>query len=62
VVSGRAHSGVAIGLQQSVLNGLGAAYPPLFGAFVALTSWRYGFAAIALLPLAGRRVLRALRV
>jgi sugar phosphate permease len=61
-VSGRAHSGVAIGLQQSVLNGLGAAYPPLFGAFVALTSWRYGFAAIALLPLAGRRVLRALRV
>ena len=61
-VSGRARSGVAIGLQQSVLNGLGAAYPPLFGAFVAATTWRYGFAAVALLPLAGRRVLRALRV
>ena len=61
-VSGRAKSGVAIGLQQSVLNGIGAAYPPLFGALVAVTAWRYGFAAIALLPLAGRRVLRALRV
>ncbi len=61
-VSGRARSGVAIGLQQSVLNGIGAAYPPLFGALVAVTAWRYGFAAIAVLPLAGRRVLRALRV
>jgi sugar phosphate permease len=61
-VSGRARSGVAIGLQQSVLNGIGAAYPPVFGAFVAATTWRYGFAAIAILPLAGRRVLRALRV
>ena len=44
-VSGRARSGVAIGLQQSVLNGIGAAYPPLFGALVAVTAWRYGFAA-----------------
>jgi sugar phosphate permease len=61
-VSGRARSGVAIGLQQSVLNGIGAAYPPVFGAFVAATTWRFGFAAIAFLPLAGRRVLRALRV
>jgi sugar phosphate permease len=61
-VSGRARSGVAIGLQQSVLNGIGAAYPPIFGALVAATTWRYGFAAVALLPLAGRRVLRALRV
>jgi sugar phosphate permease len=61
-VSGRARTGVAIGLQQSVLNGIGAVYPPLFGALVAATTWRYGFAAVALLPLAGRRVLRALRV
>jgi sugar phosphate permease len=61
-VSGRARSGVAIGLQQSVLNGIGAAYPPIFGALVAVTTWRFGFAAVALLPLAGRRVLRALRV
>ena len=60
-VSGRARSGVAIGLQQSVLNGIGALYPPLFGALVAATTWRYGFAAVAVLPLAGRRVLRALR-
>ena len=61
-VAGRARSGVAIGLQQSVLNGIGTAYPPLFGALVAATSWRFGFAAVALLPLAGRYVLRALRV
>lgn len=60
-VSGRARSGVAIGLQQSVLNGLGSTYPPLFGALVAATSWRVGFAAVALLPLTGRRILRALR-
>ena len=49
-----------VGLQQSVLNGIGAAYPPLFGVLVAATSWRAGFVGIALLPLAGRRVLRAL--
>ncbi len=61
-LSGRARSGVAIGLQQSVLNGIGAAYPPLFGAFVAATTWRDGLAAVALLPLAGRHMLRALRV
>jgi len=60
-ISGRARSGAAIGLQQTVLNCVGAAYPPLFGVLVAATSWRWGFASIALLPLAGRRVLRALR-
>lgn len=60
-VAGRSRSGAAIGLQQSVLNGIGATYPPLFGVLVAASSWRYGFAAVALLPLAGHRVLRALR-
>jgi sugar phosphate permease len=60
-IAGRARSGAAIGLQQTVLNAVGAAYPPLFGVLVAATSWGWGFASIALLPLAGRHVLRALR-
>jgi MFS family permease len=60
-IAGRARSGAAIGLQQTVLNAVGAAYPPLFGVLVAATSWRWGFASIAVLPLAGRHVLRALR-
>jgi sugar phosphate permease len=60
-IAGRARSGAAIGLQQTVLNAVGAAYPPLFGVLVAATSWEWGFASIALLPLAGRHVLRALR-
>jgi len=58
--AGHRRSGVAIGLQQSVLNGFGAFYPGLFGALVAATSWRVGFVAVALFPLAGRQVLRAL--
>jgi MFS family permease len=60
-IAGRARSGAAIGLQQTVLNAVGAAYPPVFGVLVAGTSWRWGFASIAVLPLAGRHVLRALR-
>lgn len=60
-LAGRSRSGAAIGLQQSVLNGMGSTYQPLFGVLVAATSWRLGFAAIALLPLAGHRVLRALQ-
>jgi sugar phosphate permease len=57
---GYRRSGAAIGLQQSILNGSGTLYPPLFGVLVAATSWRWGFLAVALLPLAGWRVLRAL--
>jgi sugar phosphate permease len=53
-------SGEAIGLQQTLLNGTGAAYPGLFGALVAASSWRVGFAVVALFPLAGWRVLKAL--
>ena len=58
--AGHRRSGVAIGLQQSVLNGFGAVYPGLFGALVGRTSWTWGFIAVALLPVAGRRVLRGL--
>jgi sugar phosphate permease len=59
-LAGRARSGAAIGLQQSLLNASGAVYPGAFGVLVAATSWRVGFIAVALLPLAGWRVLRAL--
>jgi sugar phosphate permease len=58
--AGHKRSGVAIGLQQSVLNSFGAVYPGLFGVLVAATTWRVGFVAVAALPLLGHRVLRAL--
>lgn len=59
-VAGHRRSGVAVGLQQSVLNGFGAIYPGAFGVLVAAASWRWGFLAAAVLPLLGWRVLRAL--
>ena len=59
-LAGYDKSGSAIGLQQTVLNVPGAAYPGLFGVLVAATSWRAGYAVVALFPLAGWRVLRAL--
>jgi hypothetical protein len=59
-LAGHGRSGLAIGLQQTVLNVPGAAYPGLFGVLVAATSWRVGFGVVALFPLAGWRVLRAL--
>jgi sugar phosphate permease len=59
-LAGHGRSGSAIGLQQTLLNGPGAAYPGLFGALVAATSWHVGFAVLALFPLAGWRVLRPL--
>jgi MFS family permease len=58
--AGHRRSGVAIGLQQSVLNGFGAVYPGLFGALVAATSWTWGLTAVAVFPLLGVLVLRAL--
>ena len=59
-LAGPGRSGSAIGLQQTVLNVPGAVYPGLFGALVGASSWTLGFAVIALFPLAGWRVLRAL--
>lgn len=59
-LAGSGRSGAAIGLQQTLLNVPGAAYPGLYGVLVAATSWRVGFAVVALFPLAGWRVLRAL--
>ncbi|HEY8646232.1 MAG TPA: MFS transporter [Gaiellaceae bacterium] len=59
-LAGHGRSGSAIGLQQTLLNGPAAAYPGLFGALVAVSSWRVGFAVLAIFPLVGWRVLRAL--
>ena len=59
-LAGHGRSGSAIGLQQTLLNGPGAAYPGLFGALVAASSWHVGFAVVAAFPLLGWRVLRAL--
>jgi sugar phosphate permease len=58
-IAGHNRSGLAIGLQQTLLNAPGAAYPALFGALVAATSWRVAFLAVAVFPLAGWRVLGA---
>jgi MFS family permease len=59
-LAGHRRSGVAIGLQQSVLNGLGAVYPGLFGVLVGASSWTWGFVAVAAFPLLGHAVLRPL--
>ncbi len=59
-LAGHRRSGAAIGLQQSVLNGAGAAYPGLFGLLVGATSWTWGLLAVALLPLTGWFVLGGL--
>jgi hypothetical protein len=60
-IAGHDRSGIAIGLQQTLLNAPGAAYPALFGALVAATSWRVAFLVVAIFPLAGWQVLRGLR-
>jgi sugar phosphate permease len=60
-IAGHNRSGLAIGLQQTILNLPGAAYPALFGALVAATSWRAAFLAVALFPLAGWSVLGTMR-
>jgi sugar phosphate permease len=59
-LAGPGRSGSAIGLQQTLLNIPSTTYPGLFGALVAATSWHVGFAAVAVFPLIGWRVLRAL--
>ena len=60
-LAGRGRSGSAIGLQQTLLNLPSTTYPGLFGALVATTSWHVGFAAVAVFPLIGWRVLRGLQ-
>jgi sugar phosphate permease len=57
-LGGLARSGAALGVQQTALAASGAVLPIAFGAFVAATSWRVGFAVSSLFPLAGWRLLR----
>jgi sugar phosphate permease len=52
-LAGRAKSGAAIGFQQTTLGLIGVVVPILFANLVEATSWRAGFAAAALGPLAG---------
>jgi sugar phosphate permease len=61
-LAGETRSGAAIGFQQTALSIVGVGTPIAFGAFVAATSWRAGFAFAALFPLAGVVALRGLRV
>jgi sugar phosphate permease len=60
-LAGRARSGAAIGIQQTVLSAFGTVVPVAFAATVAAVSWRTAFALAALGPLAGWLVLRPLR-
>ena len=60
-LAGPMRSGAAIGLQQTVLSGVGIAAPVLFAASVAGASWAVAFAVAALFPLAGWWALRPLR-
>jgi MFS family permease len=60
-LAGAARSGAAIGFQQSVLSGFGIVAPIVFAASVSATSWALAFLLAALVPLAGRLVLRPLR-
>ena len=59
-LAGRARSGAAIGVQQSVLAAAAVGAPVAFAAVVSATSWRAAFAIAALSPLLGWRVLAPL--
>lgn len=59
--AGHARSGSAIGMQQTALAISGSTLPIAFGAFVAATSWRAGFAVVAIGPLVGWRLLARVR-
>jgi sugar phosphate permease len=60
-LAGAARSGAAIGFQQTVLSISGVVVPPLFALTVGLSSWRLGFLAAALAPLAGWALLAPLK-
>ena len=61
-LAGRARSGAAIGIQQTVLTVIAAGVPPGFASVVEATSWRMAFALAALFPLAGWVMLARVRV
>jgi sugar phosphate permease len=59
-LAGRARSGAAIGVQQTVLSAVGVVAPIAFAAAVSATSWRAAYALAALAPLVGWRLLAPL--
>jgi MFS family permease len=59
-VAGAARSGAALGFEQTVLSGVGAVAPLVFGVTVESGSWPLAFGIAALLPLAGSWGLRPL--
>ena len=61
-LAGRARTGAAIGVQQTVLSVFGVWVAPAFAVLVAATSWRAAFATIAVAPIAGWVILGRVRV
>jgi MFS family permease len=57
---GRTRTGAALGMQQTALSATVTSVGPVFSSLVTATSWRIGFAFIAVLPLGAYRILRSL--
>jgi sugar phosphate permease len=60
-LAGHSRSGAALGLQQTALSAWAAAAAPAFAVLVATTSWRAGFALVAVSAFAAHRLLAGLR-
>ena len=60
-LAGRARSGAALGMQQTVLSLAGVVAPVAFAAVVSGTSWRVAYGLAALFPLVGWWALLSLR-
>lgn len=60
-LAGQGRSGVAIGVQQTVLYSLAVAAPVAFAASVSASTWPAAFVLAAIFPLVGSRALRPLR-
>ena len=60
-LAGRARSGAALSVQQTVLSLAAVATPVAFAAVVSVGSWSVAYGAAALFPLAGWVALRPLR-
>jgi len=56
-ISGGAQAGRAMGLQNTLMRGAGAAAPLLLGTLAASVSWQLAFLVMGLAPLAGAALL-----